>query len=187
MSLDTVELIYTIEECFGVTFSDKDAARIRTVEDAAKLVWQAHNHVDQTEVHQAKLIKDLAEYIYAKNELRFSPSDNICDFLLSLQGQESIVSFCLESNWLCPEVKTQPIWKPNIFRQASYPHRKLVTLKDLSDWIISLNYKHFIDPRAPRNLYEIQRIMVSITAHSVGLPIAQIELRHSFSTDLGID
>lgn len=52
---------------------------------------------------------------------------------------------------------------------------------------MSLNYEQFIKLDKLNNRYELERIVVAEISRRQGIPIAEIELHHSITKDLGID
>ena len=61
------------------------------------------------------------------------------------------------------------------------------TIKQLVDWIISLNRDVLIDIEKISSKYEVERIICGMIEDKIGVPISEIEVHHSFTNDLGID
>ncbi len=61
------------------------------------------------------------------------------------------------------------------------------TIRQLIDWILSLNFEQIIDIQKITNKYEVERIISGIISENMGIPISEIELKHSITNDLGID
>ena len=61
------------------------------------------------------------------------------------------------------------------------------TIRQLIDWTISLNFDKTIDIKKITDKYEVERIISGIISDRMGIPINEIELRHSITNDLGID
>ncbi|WP_088844175.1 hypothetical protein [Hymenobacter gelipurpurascens] len=65
------------------------------------------------------------------------------------------------------------------------PHKHTdYTLDDLVDWLLSENYQQLLSE--PTSLYEVQRVVVGITADNCGIGVPKILLTDSFTMDLGI-
>ncbi|TGD81248.1 hypothetical protein [Hymenobacter wooponensis] len=65
------------------------------------------------------------------------------------------------------------------------PEWATCTVNDLVDWLLSENYQHLLS--APASLYEVQRVVIGITAIKCGIDVPEIKLTDSFSMDLGVD
>ena len=61
------------------------------------------------------------------------------------------------------------------------------TVKNLIDWTISLNFEQTLDIQKITNKYEVERIISGIISENMGIPITEIELKHTITNDLGID
>ena len=59
------------------------------------------------------------------------------------------------------------------------------TIRELIDWTISLNFEKTIDIQKITDKYEVERIISGIISENMGIPISEIELRHTITNDLG--
>lgn len=91
----------------------------------------------------------------------------------------------LTGNYKPKNIKFLGITINTIFEKK--PLIKNQSVSNLTDWIISINYKSLFNPLIVNNLYEIERIVIGITSEKIGIDVNDIELYYSFTNDLGID
>jgi hypothetical protein len=61
------------------------------------------------------------------------------------------------------------------------------TLRKFTDWIISMNSEKLISIEDISSKYEIERIICGLIEYQIGVPLSEIEMHHSFTSDLGMD
>jgi len=197
MGLDSVELLMSVEDKFGIRIEDSEAENICTVQHFADTVFSKIiiNPSD-------KCLTQIVFYRIRKafqnlnlTELDIKPNSKISDLLTQSK---------LKGNWNRLETELE-LKLPELvaidFNPKLNSHVKIFgiktikrntpvtkgTIRELIDWIISLNFEQTIDIQKITNKYEVERIISGIISENMGIPITEIELRHTITNDLGID
>lgn len=203
MGLDSVELIVEVEKFFNIEIPDNDVEQVFTVEDFAKTV---SNHLTFQLIES-----DIFEEIFNKIRDYFVHKllCKIDSFQLELPLENLFIYDDKEGTWnkmqqylalKIPKLSNTDLienYQPKSVRffgvtiDTSFKKQPILrdkTVKDLVDWIISINYKSLlINPQKISNLYEVERAIVGITSEKCGIDVQDIELYHRFTNDLGID
>ncbi|MEO2126561.1 MAG: acyl carrier protein [Christiangramia sp.] len=197
MGLDSVELLMSIENKFGIRIADEQAKKINTVQDLVDCVYKnitthpTDQCLSQKVFYKVKNIIQESDIINNKIE-----PDTVISELYSLSE--------LRKNWSILEkrldLKLPDMYafdfNPNIGSSLKFlGHRTIKrnlpitqsTIKQLIDWIISLNLEKLIDIQNIKNKYEVERIVCGIIHKNMGIPISEIQVHHSITNDLGID
>lgn len=66
------------------------------------------------------------------------------------------------------------------------PHWHTQTLAALTDWTIAFNYEKLLLPPFTSQ-YEIEQVVIGLTSDKSGVPVEEIRLTSSFTSDLGMD
>lgn len=197
MSLDTVELIVSIEEQFGIEIPDAEAETLATVQQIVDYVYEQieilPNQKCLSQIVFYRIRKALEQFGNDKKDI--TPNTKISDLLSETN---------LASDWKRLEIKLQ-LKIPDLvdldldktlnkevklFGLKLYDRTEPVaenTLRKLTDWIISMNFDKLISIENISDKYEIERIVCAVIEDSTGVPISEIELHHSLTGDLGID
>lgn len=197
MGLDSVELVMSAEKLFGIRIPDIEAKKINTVQEFANVVYNLIT-VNPSE----KCLKQIMFYKIRNTlkTLNFSNENITPDTVVrNLFPKEH-----LDTNWLIFQHELGLIL-PKLakldYDTSISSHIKLFgvktikrtlpttkgTVRQLIDWIISLNFKKAIEINSITNKYEVERIIANIIHDNMGIPITEIELEHSIRNDLGID
>ena len=195
MGLDSVELIVTVEKTFKIDIPDKECEQIYTVQDLINAVTKRISHQNNTR-------KELL-FNHIKNAiLETTSSTTTIGLKTPIMDVFKLSNLAFQWEDLEKSLQlTLPELVPLDFNDKLDTHVKVLGLKifkrkspitkgnigQLIDWIISLNYQKIIDITGLISEYDIQRIVVGIVSDSVGLPVNEIELHHTMTTDLGID
>ena len=197
MGLDSVELVMSVEDKFGIRIQDSEAEKIYTVEDLIDIVFSRiiMNPTDKclTQIVFYKIRKALRDL--TSNETQISPDLKISELFSISELKEKWSQLKVLVGLELPDLVALD------FNSELGSHVKIFgiktikrttpvskgTLKQLVDWTISLNYDRLIDIENISSKYEIERIICAITEDRTGIPISEIELHHSFTNDLGID
>lgn len=197
MGLDSVELVMSIEDKFGIRIENSEAEKIYTVQDLVNIVYNSII-INPTD-------KCLSQIVFYR----------IRKALRSLTSNEQEIRPDMQISELCSQTALKEIWRQlNIETKLDLPdlvaldfnpelssHVKVfgintikrttpvtkASIRQLVDWIISLNRDKLIDIKKIASKYEIERIICGITEYNTGVPINEIELHHSLTNDLGID
>lgn len=197
MGLDSVELVMSAEKLFGIRIPDKEAEKINTVQEFADAVCHLIT-INPSE----KCLKQIMFYKIrsALKTLNFSNKNITPDTVV----RDLFPKEHLNTNWLIFQSElglSLPKLAKLDYNANLNSHIKLFgiktikrtlpttkgTIRQLIDWIISLNFKKTIDINRITNKYEVERIIANIIHNNMGIPITEIELEHSISNDLGID
>ncbi|WP_420571293.1 phosphopantetheine-binding protein [Kordia sp.] len=197
MSLDSVALLVSIEEQFGIEIPDAECETIATVQQLVEVVYKKIN----IQPNQ-KCISQLVFYRLRKaleqlgnNRKNITPNTKLSDLLsqtnlasdwkqlaIALQLQiPDLVDLDLDKT-LNKEVK---FFGFKVFERTEPVAEN--TLRKFTDWIISMNFDKLITSKNISDTYEVERIVCGIIASSTGVPVSEIELHYSLTNDLGID
>ncbi|WP_121667452.1 acyl carrier protein [Mesonia aquimarina] len=197
MGLDSVELVMTIEEKFGIRIEDSEAEKIRTVQEFADIVFRKiiSTPTDKclTQIVFYRIRKALRILISTEKEIR--PDMKISELFTKTELEEKWSQLKTELGLELPELVTLD------FNPGAGSHVKIFgiktikrttpvskgTIRQLVDWTISLNRDELIDIENIASKYEVERIICGITEDRIGVPISEIEVHHSFVNDLGVD
>jgi acyl carrier protein len=197
MGLDSVELLMSVEDKFGIRIEDSEAENICTVQHFADTVFSKIiiNPSDKCLIQIVFYRIRKAFQNLNLTELDIKPNSKISDLLTQSE---------LKGNWNRLETELE-LKLPELvaidFNPKLNSHVKIFgiktikrntpvtkgTIRELIDWVISLNFEQTIDIQKITNKYEVERIISGIISENMGIPITEIELRHTITNDLGID
>lgn len=195
MGLDSIELLVAVEKHFQISIPNKEAEKILTVDDFATCVSK-HIHFNA----DAKC-KSQCLFYYLRSYFRttydFSPQDFLPatdlgkifpvnsrkerweklaeDFNIRLPDLERNYSHILFERWFSMFAKPQ-----------LQPEIESFTVRDLINWILSLNHKKLINLDHIFSKEEITRIIIGIIDESCGIDVKEIKPSHTIVDDLGI-
>lgn len=197
MGLDSVELIVSVEKKFGISIPDKECKKIYTVEDFANVVYQkirihpTKNCVTQILFYRIR--KSLIELNV--NRENIEPKSKISELIHVSELKEQWCQIEKKIELKLPTLVDLDFDKKldthvtflgfKIFKRT-YPITE-GTIRQLIDWIISLNFNEIIEIDKITSKYEVERIISGIISENMGIPISEIKLEHSITNDLGID
>ncbi|WP_282113207.1 phosphopantetheine-binding protein [Maribacter stanieri] len=197
MGLDSIELVMTVEEKFGIQIPDAECEKIYTVQDFADAVYpKIITHPTEKCLSQIIFykVREAIKSVNPSNDL-ITPDSKIkevvgMDELRTKWGKiEKVIGLKL------PELVTMD-FNENldthliIFGVKTIKRTQPVTkgnLGQLTNWIISLNTEQLIDIKKITSKYEVERIISGVINERIGIPINEIELKHSITKDLGVD
>ncbi|QXP56612.1 phosphopantetheine-binding protein [Cellulophaga sp. HaHa_2_95] len=197
MGLDSVELVVSVEDTFGIRIPDDECEKIFTVQDFADAVFKRIS-INPTE----KCLKQLIFYRIRKayqtldfEKVIVQPDTKISELFTQLELKTNWKKIETELGLKLPELVALD-FNPNLdchvkilgirTLKRTLPISK-GTIRQLIDWTISLNFDAIIDIQSITDKYEIERIISGIISENMGIPISEIELKHSITNDLGID
>lgn len=197
MGLDSVELLFEIEEKFGIEISDLEAEKIYTVGDFADTVYRKMKTIPNQKCLTQVVFYRIRQALVNMRNVRdsISPDSKISELLVTENIQAEWEKLQHEVQLKFPELVKMDIDKTieqevKLFGIKLYKRTEPVTehsIRKLIDWVISLNFEQLIDIEQISNKYEVERIVAGIISEKVGVPINKIELRHSITDDLGVD
>ncbi|TRZ42191.1 phosphopantetheine-binding protein [Robertkochia solimangrovi] len=197
MGLDSVELVMSVEKKFGIRIPDADCEKIYTVQDFADTVYKMISiHSTEkclTQIIFYRISKAFENLELSKQEIK--PNTKLSDLLTQSELKTNWNRLGAELKFKLPELAVLD-FNPNLDSYVTFLGIRTIkrqtpvtkgTIKQLIDWIISLNFKKMIDIQKITNKYEVERIISGIISENMGIPISEIELKHSITNDLGID
>ncbi|BDD05289.1 hypothetical protein [Aureibacter tunicatorum] len=203
MGLDSIELLMSVEDKFGIRFSKEEAERIITVRNFANETFQKLSVADHhTSVQQIVFYRLRKAFIQIGNDKKMVEPNSLVSHLLSKENLESdwnqiekLTEFKLPqlNNWDFndEEVKGKEykVWGITYYTDISlFPQPvSRVTIKKLVDWVISLNYAQLINPQEITSEYEVQRIIVGLLDELCGVDVNAQKLDHEIVKDFGIE
>ncbi len=197
MGLDSVELIISVENKFGIRIPDAECEQIYTVQDFADSVYQRIS-ISPSEKCLQQIVfyrfrKAFEKLSYKKTSLK--PDTKISELFTQSELKTNWIKLATEMGLKLPELVVLD-FNPNLDSHVKFLGIKTIkrtlpiskgTIRQLIDWTISLNFEKVIDIESITDKYEIERIVSGIISESMGIPISEIQLKHGIADDLGID
>ncbi|GAA3789995.1 hypothetical protein GCM10022271_22890 [Corallibacter vietnamensis] len=197
MGLDSVELVMSIEDKFGIRIENSEAENIYTVQDFADIVFSRilKNPTDKclSQIVFYKIRKALRSLTSAEKEIR--PNMMISELFSQSELKEKWSQLRTEVGLELPDLVGLD-FNPELGTHVKIFGIKTIkrttpvskgTLRQLVDWTISLNRDKLIDIEKISSKYEVERIIIGIINKNMGIPISEIKMEHSITNDLGID
>ncbi len=197
MGLDSVALLMDIEEHFDISIPNNEAENIYTIQNLSDCVY---NHI--TIIPSDKCISQVLFY-----RLR-----NILKDILKVDKE--VIKLYSRLDELIPSGNKERIWeriesdlnlnlpklnnnydkftrKEALILFISFSKRSLSTektrIKGFINWVLALNHEKLLPIERICNKRDVERIVIGIVHRSCGIPINEMELKHSITYDLGID
>ena len=197
MGLDSVELVMSVENKFGIRIPDTDCEKIYTVQDFSDTVFKmiSIHPTDKclTQIIFYRIRKAFKNLELTKVEIK--PDTKISDLLTQTELKANWNRLETEIGLKLPKLVALD-FNPNLDTYVKFLGIRTIkrktpvtkgTIRQLIDWILSLNFEQIIDIQKITDKYEVERIISGIISKNLGIPISEIELKHSITNDLGID
>ena len=197
MGLDSVELLMSVEDKFGIRIEDSEAEKIYTVQNFVDSVYSKiitnPNEKCLTQIVFYRIRK--AVQILKLTDKEIKPETKITEFLSQTELKENWHLLKTEIGLELPELVALD-FNPELGSHVKIFGIKTIkrttpvssgTISELIDWTIALNQERLIDIKKITNKYEVERIIIGIINRNLGIPISEIKLEHSITNDLGID
>ncbi|KAB1153648.1 phosphopantetheine-binding protein [Tenacibaculum aiptasiae] len=197
MGLDSVELVMTIEDKFGISIPNVECEQIVTVQQMADSVFKKiklkPNKKCLSQIVFYKIRRALEQFENEKENI--TPNTKTSDLLNKTDLKNDWTLLENEIGLKIPDLVDLDLDK-TLNKEVKFLGFKIFdrtepvtenTLRKFTDWIISMNYEQLISIENISSKYEIERIICGIIEDRIGIPISEIELHHSFTNDLGID
>jgi acyl carrier protein len=197
MGLDSVELLMSVEDKFGISIEDSEAENIATVQHLADTVYSKIivNPTDKclTQILFYQIRKSFQNLNLTESEIM--PKSKISDLLTKSELKTNWNRLEKEIELKLPELVAMD-FNPKLDSHVKIFGIKTIkrntpvtkgTVRELIDWTISLNFEKTIDIQKITDKYEVERIIAGIISENMGIPISEIELKHTITNDLGID
>lgn len=197
MGLDSIELVMTVEDTFGIKIPNNECEQIGTVQQMADAVFEKIKiHPNEKCISQIVFYRIRQAFLELGNErLHVTPNTKIIDLLPTTDIQIHWEVLALKIGLKIPNLVSLDLDK-NLNKEVRFLGFKIFdrtmpitegTLRKFTDWVISLNHQELISIEQISSKYEVERIICGITEDRIGVPISEIELKHSFANDLGVD
>lgn len=192
MSLDSVELLVSFENYFGVSIPDREAEKINTVEEMTDSIC---NHLGITSSHTTlrdDVFTILKKALRQKNLV--SGSVNLNDLLINFFENDPEIWQYLEvttglsisrfptpkEDTLMRKIMSHITWNP----QTDY---NALTFSDFCDVMCAANHQQLLDTKHLSSRYEVYIAVMAITEEKTGVDFYDIKPDKSFTNDFGID
>lgn len=192
MSLDSVELLVSFENYFGISIPDPEAEKINTVSEMTDSICHhlgiASSHTTLRDDVFAILKKTLLQTGLAGGSVNMN--DYLKDFFnynpgtwqqLERGTNLSIPPFpVVKNDALIGRIISRIAWTP----QADYD---TVTFSDFCDVVCAANHQKFLNTKPLSSRYEVYIAVMAITEDKTGVDLYEIKPDKSFTADFGID
>jgi acyl carrier protein len=177
MGLDSVELIMTIEDKFGIAIPDAECEHEKCL---SQIVFYRIRKVFET---------------FGNEKWKITPNTKMSELLSKTDLKNDWTRLGIRIGLKIPDLVDLDLDK-TLNKEVKFLGFKIFdrtepvaenTLRKFTDWIVSMNYDKLISIENISSKYEIERIICGITEDRIGVPVSEIELHHSFTNDLGID
>lgn len=197
MGLDSVEILVRVEKYFDISVPDSEAEEIATVQNFADCVF-AKVTINPTEKCKSQMLfYKLRTYFVDKKEFNkghIRPDSKIKELITGdLQTTWDDIEKYLKLS--LPALSDLDI-NPKKEREVRVLGLKIWTRKspvtigtisDLVNWILAKNYDTLINPKFLFDKADVEKIIIGIISDSMGIPVDEIKLEHTITSDLGID
>ncbi len=197
MGLDSVELLMSVEDKFGIQIEDSEAEKIYTVQNFVDSVYSKiitnPNEKCLTQIVFYRIRKAFQNL--KLNDKEIKPETKITELLSQTELKEKWPLLKTEIGLELPELVALD-FNPELGSHVKIFGFKTIkrttpvssgTIRELIGWTIALNEQKLIDIEKITNKYEVERIIIGIINRNLGIPISEIKLEHSIPNDLGID
>lgn len=192
MSLDSVELLVSFENYFGISIPDKEAEKIHKVREMTDSVC---NHLGITSSHTrlrndtfAILKKAMHQTNVATGNVNLN--DLVKDFIKYDPKTWQLLE--METGLIIPTFPRvqKDTWMDRIIPGISWKSQAdydTLNFCDLCDVICAANYKTLLDAKNLSSSYEVYIAVMAITEDKTGVDFYDIKPDKSFTNDFGID
>jgi len=176
MGLDSVELIYTMEERFGIHLPDAEAATIYTVQDMTHAVAQHLNITLPT--REPGLI-----YFFNAEIIRYA----------ALYRGEALSPSSPLNHWVAHDYDTLtsflrlPVPRPKRRLWFKLNKSAACAVQDLAEAIAARNHEQLIPTGSWQSVEDVYLVIKDIVATHLGIDYFDIQPDRSFTDDFGID
>ncbi len=197
MGLDSVELIVTIEDTFGISIPAAECELICSVQDMADAVFE----IIKVKPNE-KCLSQIVFYrvrkafeLFGNEKPDITPNTKLSDLLSKTDLMNDWAQLENNIGLKIPDLVDLDLDK-TLKKEVKFLGFRVFnrtgpitdnTLRKFTDWVTSMNYDELISIENISSKYEVERIICGIIEDRIGVPVSEVELHHSFTNDLGID
>lgn len=192
MSLDSVELLVSFENYFGITIPDQEAEKINKVGELRDSICR---HLGISSSHTS--LRDDVFTILRKALLQTGingDSIHLTDYLKDVFGYDPEMWQQLKKNTglnippfpihqedsFIDRLISRIAWKPRVDYDT-------LTFSDFCDVICAANYQTLLNGKHLSSSYEVYIALMAITEDKIGVDFYEIKPDKSFTDDFGVD
>ena len=190
MGLDTVELIQSFERYFKLEIPDAAAEEIRTVGDVAAYLSQRLGVAGRQSAARVAVAAQLQSLLPEAADTALLSQLLPCAATIQALRLTLRQRYSLELPPLAPPPAPgrppslwERLWGRPLFAPPAWPSQSLA---ELTDWVVALNYELLLVPPLASQ-YEVEQAVIGMTNNQSGVPVEEIHLGSSFTSDLGMD
>ncbi|MGI4869576.1 MAG: hypothetical protein ACRYFX_00180 [Janthinobacterium lividum] len=190
MGLDTVELANSFERYFGLELPDPVVEQIATVGDVATwfgqqlgVAGQRQSAVRAAVAAQLQTVLPHPETTLLRQLLPDAPAVQALRLGLRQQHSLELPRLAASPAAGAPPSLWERLWGRPLFAPPAWPTQ---TMAELIDWLVATNYQKLLVPPLTSQ-YEVEQAVIGITSESASIPVEEIQLSSSFTSDLGMD
>ena len=182
MGLESLELIVSVEEVFGIEISDQEACDITTVKDMVDCISRKLRCKTVKSKHRVEI-----ESLFIEHSKSIHVSNYHMDLPIRFQVSKDEFSTIWSS--ISSVHKTPKTIDKTDFNFKKYKQKSLLDLSpnQLIDWLVCLNCIKKIKKNPISSIEDIQYLLSKILMTSLKIPFFKIEPHADLSKDLGID
>ncbi len=197
MGLDSVALLMTIEDKFGISIPDAECENIYTVQQMADSVFEKikikPNEKCLSQIVFYRIRKAFEQF--GNDKRNITPNTKMSELLSETDLKKDWARLEIKIGLKIPDLVDLDLDK-TLNKEVRFLGFKIFdrtepvaenTLRKFTDWMISMNYDKLTSIENISSKYEIERIICGIVETNTGVPVSEVELHHSFTNDLGID
>lgn len=192
MGLDSVELLVSFENYFGITIPDQEAEKISRVSDMRDSVCR---HLGITSSHTSLRDDVFAILRKALIEAGINVSNiHLTDYLKGVFNYDPEIWEQLEretglrippfptprEDTFIDRLISRMAWKPKVDYDA-------LTFSDFCDVICAANYQKLLNTRTLSSSYDVYIALMAITEDKIGVDFYEIKPDKRFTDDFGVD
>lgn len=195
MGLDSIELLMLVEKHFNITIPDSEAEEAITPKILAKVIRKYITLNPESKCKSQVLFYVLRIYFkeqYQFEQSLFKPTTHLTELFPQPDSKERWRKMETDFDIILPkltEKKEKAGWV-SLLSPYNLQSKKAIIdyqVRDLVEWILSINHHDLINKSSIFSDYEIERIVIGITSDFMGIPIEEINPDSKFVEDLGID